>query len=158
MSDTNPQPRMIHTVEQPTAVVHERVPMDGLTEFFGRAFGTVMAAAQMQNAQLAGAPFALYRGMPTQTVDVEAGFPVNADFLESEGVAKGSLPEAEAFEALHIGPYDTLQKTYGIIQEHMKAEGFTPSDTMWEYYLSDPATEPDPTKWQTRVVWPIAGR
>lgn len=59
---------------------------------------------------------------------------------------------------MDIGPYDTLGKTYGIIQEHMKAKGFAPSDTMWEYYLSDPATEPDPTKWQTRVVWPIAGR
>lgn len=76
--------------------------------------------------------------------------------METEGVTKGTLPEAEAFEAVHMGPYDSLEKTYGIIQEHMKAEGFTPSDTMWEYYLSDPETEPDPTKWQTRVVWPIA--
>jgi effector-binding domain-containing protein len=156
MNDPNSQPRIIHTVEQPTAVVHERIAMDSLTEFFGRAFGAVAAAAQAQNVQLAGPPFALYRGMPTQTVDVEAGFPVNADFTETERVAKSALPEAEAFEAMHTGPYDTLERTYGIIQERMKTEGFTPSDTMWEYYLSDPETEPDPTKWQTRVVWPIA--
>jgi hypothetical protein len=27
---------------------------------------------------------------------------------------------------------------------------------MWEYYLSDPEQEPDPAKWQTRVIWPLA--
>ena len=154
--NTNPEPRIVHTVEQPTAVVHERIPMADLTEFFGRAFGTVMAAAQAQGVQLTGPPFALYRGMPTETVDVEAGFPVNAGFSGTEGVVNGSLPEAEAFEAIHLGPYDTLGTTYGAIQERMRAEGLTPSDTMWEYYLSDPETEPDPAKRQTRVVWPVA--
>ena len=38
----------------------------------------------------------------------------------------------------------------------MQAEGLTPGDIMWEYYLSDPETEPDPEKWQTRVIWPFA--
>jgi hypothetical protein len=50
MNTTKPEPRMVHTVEQPTAVVHEIVPMSALTEFFGRAFGAVMAAAQAQHA------------------------------------------------------------------------------------------------------------
>jgi hypothetical protein len=27
---------------------------------------------------------------------------------------------------------------------------------MWEYYLSDPAAEPDPAKWKTLIVWPVA--
>ena len=70
---------MIKTSEQPTAVVRERVPMANLTEFFGRAFGAVMAAAQAQHASPTGPPFALYHGMPTDTVDVEAGFPVTPD-------------------------------------------------------------------------------
>lgn len=156
MTTIDPQPKRVHTVEQPTAVVREKVPVQALTEFFGRAFGAVMAAAKEQNVQLSGPPFALYRGMPTATVDVEAGFPVDAGFRGTEGVRTGTLPDAEAFEAAHTGPYDTLEKTYAIIQEHMNSEGCTPSDTMWEYYLSDPETEPDPAKWQTRVIWPIA--
>ena len=154
--NTNTDPRMIHTHEQATAVVRETVPMAALTDFFGRAFGAVMGAAQAQGVQLAGPPFALYRGMPTEAVDVEAGFPVNAGFRDADGVATGTLPEADAFEAIHVGPYDTLGTTYGTIQERMREEGLNPSDTMWEYYLSDPETEPDPAKWQTRVVWPVA--
>jgi hypothetical protein len=33
---------------------------------------------EAQRLQPAGPPFALYRGMPTEIVDVEAGFPVPA--------------------------------------------------------------------------------
>ncbi|MDT0194059.1 GyrI-like domain-containing protein [Arthrobacter sp. AB6] len=156
MNNSAQHPRKVHLTEQAVAVVRERVPMASLTEFFGRAFGTVMAAVRNQGASPAGPPFALYRGMPAETVDVEAGFPIAGNFTEADGVATGTLPETDALEALHIGPYDTLENTYGAILGRMEAEGFTPSDTMWEYYLSDPEAEPDPAKWQTRVVWPIA--
>jgi len=155
MSDSGPHPRKVHLAEQPVAVVRERVRMDALTDFFGRAFGTVMAAAQKQGAAPAGPPFALYRGIPGETVDVEAGFPMAGSFRDADGVAAGTLPETDALEAVHVGPYDTLENTYNAVLGQMQAEGLTPADTMWEYYLSDPETEPDPEKWQTRVIWPF---
>lgn len=129
--------------------------MANLTDFFGRAFGAVMTATKAQNASPTGPPFAMYHGMPTETVDVEAGFPVAPGFSAAGEVIGGLLPASEALEAVHLGPYDTLERTYALILERMSAEGMTPSDTMWEFYLSDPEKEPDPAKWQTRVVWPI---
>ncbi len=129
--------------------------MANLREFFGRAFGAVMAAAQAQNTSPTGPPFAMYHGMPTDTVEVEAGFPVSPDFSAAGEVISGLLPASDAIEAVHKGPYDTLERTYALILERMSAEGMTPSETMWEFYLSDPGQEPDPAKWQTRVVWPI---
>jgi effector-binding domain-containing protein len=156
MSEEQTGIRLVQRTEQPTAVVREKVPMNGLPEFFGRAYGAVMAAAQQQGVQLAGPPFGRYLGMPTDTVDVEAGFPVSAPFTASAGVVAGTLPACRAFEATHTGPYDTLTTTYDAIQARMKEEGFRPADSMWEYYLSDPATEPDPATWKTLVVWPVA--
>lgn len=156
MNETGQQPQKIHTAEQPVAVVREVVPMDALTGFFGRAFGAVMAAVQMQGASPAGPPFALYHGMPGETVDVEAGFPVAGHFQGTGEVASGALPETDAFEAVHTGPYDTLGTTYDAIRERMQAAGAAPADIMWEYYLSDPEKQPDPATWQTRVVWPVA--
>lgn len=158
MSILEPEPKMIRTSEQPTAVVRERVPMSNLTEFFGRAFGTAMAAVQAQDANPTGPPFAMYHGMPTDSVDVEAGFPVSGNFSAAGDVMNSLLPASVALEAIHKGPYDTLERTYALIIERMSAEGMTPSDTMWEFYLSDPEKEPDPAKWQTRVVWPVMGR
>ena len=84
MTETNPDKtpdiKSTELQEQPTAVLRETVPMKGLREFFGRAYSSVMSAAEQQHVQLAGPPFAMYRGMPTDVVDVEAGFPVAAPF------------------------------------------------------------------------------
>jgi AraC family transcriptional regulator len=63
MSETSAEPtpeiKSMQLVEQPTAVMRETVPMNALPEFFGRAFGAVMAAVQNQGVQVAGPPFGL---------------------------------------------------------------------------------------------------
>ncbi len=162
MTEANPEKtpeiKSAQLQEQPTAVVRETVPMSALREFFGRAYGAVMAAVQEQHVQLAGPPFALYRGKPTDVVDVEAGFPLAAPYptTDGTGVTAGSLPAGPAFEAMHIGPYETLQETYQALLVRMESEAVTPAAEMWEYYLSDPGAEPDPAKWKTLVVWPVA--
>ena len=156
MNGNGQEPRKIHVTEQAVAVVRERVPMDSLTGFFGRAFGAVMAAVQMQGASPAGPPFALYHGVPGESVDVEAGFPIAGHFHGTGEVASGTLPDTDAFEAIHSGPYDTLRTTYDAIRQRMEDSGATPGAMMWEYYLSDPEKQPDPATWQTRVVWPVA--
>ncbi|MET3368384.1 UNVERIFIED_CONTAM: hypothetical protein ABIE34_001624 [Jeotgalibacillus campisalis] len=51
-----------------------------------------MTAEQARNASLMGPPFAMYHGMPTDTVDVEAGFPVTPDFSAAGDVVNGRLP------------------------------------------------------------------
>ncbi|OOP65252.1 AraC family transcriptional regulator [Arthrobacter sp. SRS-W-1-2016] len=147
---------MIHCSEQPTAVLREKVAMNALPEFFSRAFAAVAAETRRQNVQLAGPPFALYLGMPAETVDVEAGFPITDTLADAGTVVASMLPETEAYEAMHTGPYDTLESTYTVVQDQIKSAGKRPSDTMWEYYLNGPPTERDPQKWQTRVVWPAA--
>ncbi len=164
MTQSNPEPvpdiRPAQLKEQPTAVVRETVPMNALRDFFGRAFGAVTGAVQQQHVQLAGPPFALYRGKPTDVVDVEAGFPLAAPFTNAGGeeteVTAGTLPAGRAYEAMHVGPYESLQHTYGAIRARMQADGASPGEAMWEYYLTDPGAEPDPAKWQTLVVWPVA--
>jgi AraC family transcriptional regulator len=162
MSETNPETtpdiKSTDLQEQPTAVLRETVPMNALRDFFDRAYRTVMEAVQQQNVQLAGPPFALYRGMPTDVVDVEAGFPLAAPYPggAEQSVRAGVLPAGKALQAMHVGPYETLPQTYNAVMAKMQADGLSPGDAMWEYYLSDPATEPDPAAWKTLIVWPVA--
>jgi effector-binding domain-containing protein len=145
--------RIVDLQEQPTAVVREQVAMNALPEFFGRAFAAVSAALEAQRVQASGPPFALYRGMPTETVDVEAGFPVSTTVVTVNGVRAGILPACRAVQAMHVGSYDTLGGTYEAVKQRMQEEGLEASDDMWEYYLSDQST--DPATWRTLVVWPV---
>jgi effector-binding domain-containing protein len=144
---------IVELQEQPTAVVREQVAMTALPEFFGRAFAEVSAAMEAQGVQPTGPPFALYRGMPTETVDVEAGFRVSTTIEAANGVRAGIMPPCRAVQAMHVGSYDTLGTTYEAVKQRMYEEGLTASDDMWEYYLSDQTT--DPAIWRTLVVWPV---
>jgi effector-binding domain-containing protein len=145
--------RIVELKEQPTAVVREQVAVNALPEFFGRGFAAVSAAMEAQGIQPAGPPFAHYRGMPTEIVDVEAGFPVSTTVAAANGVRAGMLPAGRAVQAMHVGSYDTLGTTYEAVKQRMHEEGLEASDDMWEYYLSDQST--DPATWRTLVVWPV---
>lgn len=141
--------------ERVTVVVHRVVPMPDLPDFFARAFTATAAAARDQGTTLAGPPFALYHGMPGEDgVDVEAGFPVAAAVPGTGEVVTSLLPGGPAAVAVHVGPYERLVDTYAEVQARLAAQGLTPANEMWEEYLSDPATEPDPQTWRTVVHWP----
>lgn len=147
---------IVEHTEQPTAGVRAKVPMRELTAFFGRAFAQTSAALQAQGIPPVGPPFGKYYGTPTDVVDVEAGFPV-AHAIEADGdVIPGWLPAGRVAEAVHVGPYDTMDKTYAEMTEYLAKAGLTPGAVMWESYLSDPAAQPDPATWRTSICWPVA--
>lgn len=141
--------------EQPTAVLHERVPLADLPAFFARAFQETAAELQVQGRHPAGPPFGKYSGMPTDTVEVEAGFPASGPITASGDVVPGTLPGGRVVEATHVGPYNTIRQTYDKIRRFAADAGLTPGEVMWECYLSDPQSQPDPATWRTTICWPV---
>ena len=65
------------------------------------------------------------------------------------------LPGGRAVEGIHVGSYDHLPGAYADLQQWMEQHGLEPANLMWEYYLTDPGIEPDPSRWRTRIVWPV---
>jgi effector-binding domain-containing protein len=149
-------PELIELDPQEAVAVRGDVPIGELTDFFGHAFQDAAQAVAAAGAQIVGPPFGFYPEMPKETVAVEAGFPVS-DRLEPHGKAhRFVLPGGRAVQATHVGPYDTLEQTYAELESWMKARGLEPAAGMWESYLSDPETEPDPATWRTRIICPVA--
>ncbi|TIC80476.1 GyrI-like domain-containing protein [Nocardioides sp. GY 10113] len=127
-----------------------------LPEFFGHAFRDAAQAAAAAGVGIAGPPFGFYPRMPTETVEVEAGFPVSAR-PEAHGRAhRLLLPGGRAVQAMHVGPYDGLERTYDELASWMTERGLVPAAGMWESYLSDPETEPDPATWRTLITCPVS--
>lgn len=153
MADLTPE---IVDLEPQTAIaVRGDVAVDELPQFFERAFSTAAAAADASGVEIVGPPFGFYPSMPSETVVVEAGFPVSAA-VEAVGDAHPfELPGGRAVVAVHVGPFETMKTTYAELMTWMAAQHLRPASGMWESYLSDPETEPDPATWRTRIVWPI---
>lgn len=144
-------------LEQPVAGVRSRVRTDELTSTFSTMFDRVFTVLTEAGTQVAGAPYARYRGMPTDTVDVEIGFPVVSPFAGHGDVVGGALPGGRVVEALHVGDYGDLRSTYEEVERWMGEHGVRPSEEMWEVYESGPESDADPETWRTRIVWPVTG-
>ncbi len=151
----DPSPKIVELNPQNAIAMRGDVPVAELPGFFEKAFSAAAAAAETAGAEITGPPFGFYPEMPTDTVVVEAGFPVSAPFETAGNVHALVLPGGQAVEAIHIGPYETMEKTYADLQAWMSEQGLRPASGLWECYLSDPRSEPDPTTWRTRIVWPL---
>jgi effector-binding domain-containing protein len=141
--------------QQDTAVLHERVPMSEIAALIERALRTVMATLAAQGIRPAGPPIAMYFGMPSDTIEMEVGVPIDRPVTPDGDVVAGVLPGGSAVHAVHVGPYDALAQTYDRMYAWMQSQGIRPKDVMWESYLSDPAEHPDPGTLHTDIFWPI---
>ena len=140
---------------QHTAVVHVRTTPKDISQAMGEAFPKAFAAVANAGVQPAGPPFTKYTFYSESSVECETGVPVAGPFAGIDDVVPGELGGCKAAVTMHVGPYDTIGATYGALQGWMADQGHKPSAIMWEHYLSDPAAEPDSSKWQTEVIWPV---
>ncbi len=63
----------------------------------------------------------------------------------------------------HTGPYDGLVASNAALQQWAQQQGIifdswdTPAGSVWrgraEHYLTNPAAEPDPAKWEVNVAY-----
>ncbi|HLV04781.1 MAG TPA: GyrI-like domain-containing protein [Actinomycetaceae bacterium] len=148
---------LIDVEERPTVGVRRQVRMTDLSDFFARVFDDVAAQVERAGARIAGAPFARYRGVPTDVADVEAGFPLTEPWSgDGEDLVAGTLPAARAIEAIHQGGYDALPETYTQIEQWAVEHDVRTQADMWEVYEAGPQSDPDPATWRTRIIWPVA--
>ncbi len=135
--------------------LHDVVPMTELTDFFGRAYTVTGAEIEKQGVEQAGPPISMYHGIPTDTIDITAGFPVNQPITPANGTVVATLSGGPAIETIHTGSYDSMTGTYNDLMTWLEEQHIAVPEDMWEEYLIGPDTEADPATWQTRIVIPL---
>jgi len=120
-----------------TAVVTARLPMAQVPEWMSGAFREVFAVLGRQGVGPAGPPFARYTMAP-EAFEIEAGVP------------------ALRAVTTHLGPYDRLGDAVEAATRWAQVRGIDITGPHWEVYHTDPSAEPDPERWRTDVVVPLA--
>lgn len=133
-------------------------PMAEMAAAFDSAFTALFPALQAQGIQPVGPAFALHTRMPTDTVDMEVGLPVDrapADQLTpASGVALRSsrLPAGRIAIVSHLGSYDGLGEAWGSFMQAVSAAGHEPALPFWEIYVTEPSPDMDPATLRTDLV------
>lgn len=138
------------------ASVRKTVKFVEISKALGEIFPEIMFALQKQGIQPIGAPITRYHRWGAGEADIEAGFPLAKPIEPTGRIAASTLPAGRVATTWHIGPYQTLGRTHerlrGWIGEHDLRQNGAP----WEIYWTDPGLEPDPRKWRTQLVAPVA--
>jgi effector-binding domain-containing protein len=101
-------------------------------------------------------PFARYWAVNVDRIDVEAGVVVASALAGTGDIEAGSLPGGDAAILEYFGPYGDMEPAYRELEKWVRDQGRQPAGSPWEVYYSDPEQEPDPQKWRTEIVMPLA--
>lgn len=137
--------------------IRTTLPVSGLPEFFGSAFGRLDEYIQRKGGKVAGPPFAAYYSVSDRAADVEAAFPVVFDVIENlpgEGdIVPVDFPAGPAVEYVYFGPYDGMTPAYAEIEQWLKDNRKAAAGPPREVYHSEPAG--DPSGWETHIIQPF---
>jgi effector-binding domain-containing protein len=148
-------PQITQTAEQQTAVIHLTVPRSEIQNVMGPGISEVMAAVAAQGVVPAGPWFTHHLRMDPGIFDFEVGVPVDSPVLAVGRVRPGLLPAARVARTVYHGPYDGLGAAWGEFEAWITANGHTSGPDLWEVYVTDPSTDPDPATWRTEFNRPL---
>jgi effector-binding domain-containing protein len=148
-------PRVIQTTAQNTAVIRLLAPRSEIQKIMGPAFGEVMAVASAQGVAPSGALFTHHFRILPDSFDFEAGVRVSRPVSPSGRVRPGNFPAVKVAQTVYRGPYEGLAGAWREFDAWIVANGHTPAGDLWEFYITDPGENPDPSTWQTELNRPL---
>ena len=149
-------PQLIHTEEQLTAVIHLTVPRAEISNVMGPAIAEIMSIITAQGATITGPCFSYHPKRPTDIFDFEVGFPVSQPITAAGRVKMSKLPAVKVVQTIYQGGYEGLGAAWGEFCKWIEAKELNVQESLWECYLTDPESSPDPAKWRTELNRPLS--
>jgi effector-binding domain-containing protein len=159
------EPKLVDkSAEQTYMGIRTKVAMSEIASVVPPLFPEVRRWLEAKGAVIAGPPFLRdYVIDMTGVLDVEVGWPVAGHLLGDGRVEPGTIPAGRYAEALHVGGYDKLMDATSQLLAWAEKNNIrwdmtdTGNEEHWvgrfEIYLTDPAAEPDPEKWETLLAF-----
>ena len=131
--------------------------MEEMGAQMGPMYMDIMTEMERQGLQMAGAPFCHYTDFDEQTGIAEylVGIPVAVKGKSEGKILAKSYPEMEVLMAMHSGPYEEFPVSYGKLMEYVEVNQVETKWESFEFYHTDPQSEPNVTKWKTLIAFPL---
>ena len=156
-------PKMEQRAAQPYVALRRTVSLQELGPVLPPLHDELLAWLNGQGVTPAGAPFFRYlvMDMDADSFTVDVGWPVAASVAVAEPIVADELPAGRYGVILNTGPFNDLVGAHYALLTWGDQQGIawqTDDDgKAWgariEFYITDPAEEPDPQKWETEVAF-----
>jgi DNA-binding transcriptional MerR regulator len=143
--------------QAPTIAIGEEVRGADMHAWLDDAFGELRAALDALGLRRGGVDGALFSSelLEDERGELVAFIPV-AESSGGAGRARARiLPETEYAIAVHVGPFEDLDQTYGALGIAVAQRAIGVQGPIRENYLVGASDTPDPTRHRTEVCWPV---
>jgi effector-binding domain-containing protein len=159
--------RVEERVDQPYAAIRTEVDMGGFGEILGPMWGEVFGWLGHQGIEPAGPPLIRYLVVDmARKLQIDVGVPVGGPTAGNGRIIGEVVPGGRYACLTYTGDYGGLVGANAALQEWAAARGLAFDQHLTkrgdvfggriESYLTDPAQEPDPSRWETEVAYRLA--
>jgi AraC family transcriptional regulator len=136
-------------------VIRHTSSSDALTEDLTQVIAEIWNAYRGR-VHPSGPPFMKYLSFqPNGDIEIEAGIPCADVHVASGRIQCIDMPEIIAASVSHFGSYDEMGEAHTALGAYVRESRLETAGPIMEIYVTDPADEPDVSKWRTDVLWPI---
>jgi len=121
----------------------------------GAAYYEMINFLKENDIEMTGNPFSINISYDTDSIEFIAGIEIDGTIDNAEGFETGTIESGTAAMISHFGNYTNLPASYKIIMNWIEKEKYKTNGNSYEVYLTDPESEKDTAKWETRIYFPI---
>ncbi len=146
------QPRIESRSEQNYAAIRSKVTMKEIPSLLPPLINEVFDWLNKNKIEPAGPPFFHYLKFENDKLLVDVGVLVVSAIKENNRIVAGIFPAGKYLITNYIGNYSNLNLVHSEIERWREKNKIRFQGTRTDFYPIDPATEPNPDKWQTIIT------
>lgn len=133
----------------------DTVSFAAMTDFFTEHLGIIYGGIQSAGMTTAGQPSGLYWhwDMENMRAIMAAAIPVDEATKMIAGYDVIEVPAGKALVTDYYGPYEQSAVAHEAIDAYVRDHAMPDATVVIEEYITDPASEPDASKWHTRITY-----
>lgn len=136
--------------------IRDTVNQMQMSNIHGKLYNEINKFMDEQGIQSSLPPLVIYHYWSDTLVDIEAGIQIiDSIKINHTRIELNKIDTGKIVSASHFGPYERLPETYFSINEWMRKNEVEILGPPWEIYETDPASESNPEKWETKICFPI---
>ncbi len=145
---------------QPYVYILDSCKVSDINVKLGEIYEEIYLTLATQGIMPISQPFAKYINFPHKAGDDNKVILKAGAFLEEEietlgRIQIGNSTSGNTLQSSHFGVYETVSVTHDLMKKHCNDIGYTINGSAYEIYITDPSLEPNPSKWETKVIYEL---
>ena len=145
----------LFTTETHNITVRRSCEPKEISMVLGECYDILKKETERQKLSVTGPPFSVFHHYDEDSVSLEAGIPVDRPGRGTGNVNAVTFPSERAVRVDYYGAYTSINEAYRFMRGMTARKIFTSNGPPREYYVTDPGTEPDTSKWYTQIFFPV---